>query len=250
MAEHRGGGVRPHARAGHAAARRRRRARARGAGEEGIGADQAFLLHDTYGFPFDLTLELAAEQGLGVDEQGFEELMDEQREARAQRGARRPATTTASGSRAFAEAPSPPTFTGYETIEQPTAVGAVDAGERARAGQARRVAVLRDRRRPGRRRRRRSSARTAAARARGRRGAGRRRPGARARARARGELHEGERVVARVDPRAPAPDRAATTPRRTCCTRRCASGSARTCARRAPTSAPTSCASTSRTARR
>src|SRR5918994_1606987 len=54
-------------------------ARTREAGEEGIGADQAFLLHDTYGFPFDLTLELAAEQGVGVDEQGFEDLMDEQR---------------------------------------------------------------------------------------------------------------------------------------------------------------------------
>ena len=54
-------------------------ARARENGEEGIGADQAFLLHDTYGFPFDLTLELAAEQGLGVDEQGFEELMEDQR---------------------------------------------------------------------------------------------------------------------------------------------------------------------------
>src|SRR5918996_4874884 len=53
--------------------------RTREAGEEGIGADQAFLLHDTYGFPFDLTLELAAEQDLGVDEQGFEDLMDQQR---------------------------------------------------------------------------------------------------------------------------------------------------------------------------
>src|SRR5215210_2314399 len=42
-------------------------ARARDGGAEGIGAEQAFLLHDTYGFPFDLTLELAAEQGLGVD---------------------------------------------------------------------------------------------------------------------------------------------------------------------------------------
>ena len=87
----RGGGVRPHARAGHAAARRRASRAPATAGEEGIGADQAFLLHDTYGFPFDLTLELAAEQGLGVDEQGFEELMDEQRaraRASAGRGAR------------------------------------------------------------------------------------------------------------------------------------------------------------------
>src|SRR5215203_1045388 len=66
-------------------------ARARERGAEGIGADQAFLLHDTYGFPFDLTLELAAEQGLGVDEQGFEGLMEQQRaRARASggRGAR------------------------------------------------------------------------------------------------------------------------------------------------------------------
>ena len=39
-------------------------ARAKDAGAEGIGADNAFLLHDTYGFPFELTVELAAEQGL------------------------------------------------------------------------------------------------------------------------------------------------------------------------------------------
>ena len=61
-------------------------ARAKEAGEEGIGADQAFLLHDTYGFPFDLTLELAGEQGLGVDEQGFEDLMDQAARAGAERG--------------------------------------------------------------------------------------------------------------------------------------------------------------------
>ena len=52
-------------------ARGRHRARRRD-GEEGIGADEAFRLHDTFGFPFDLTLELAAERGVGVDEQGFE----------------------------------------------------------------------------------------------------------------------------------------------------------------------------------
>ena len=39
----------------------------------------AFQLHDTHGFPIDLTLEMAAEQGLTVDEQGFRALMNEQR---------------------------------------------------------------------------------------------------------------------------------------------------------------------------
>ena len=66
---------------------------------------------------------------------------------------------------------------------------------------------------------------------------------------------EGELQRGRARRRARRPARTAsrprpTTPRRTCCTRRCASGSARTCARPAPTWARTSCASTSRTARR
>jgi len=43
------------------------------------GAD-AFQLHDTYGFPYDLTLEMAAEQGLTVDEAGFRALMQEQKD--------------------------------------------------------------------------------------------------------------------------------------------------------------------------
>src|SRR5690242_13239753 len=43
-------------------------ARARDAEEEGISAQDAFLLHDTYGFPIDLTLEIVAEHDLGVDE--------------------------------------------------------------------------------------------------------------------------------------------------------------------------------------
>jgi alanyl-tRNA synthetase len=45
-----------------------------------LGGDQAFQLHDTYGFPIDLTLEMAAEQGLSVDEEGFRTLMNEQRQ--------------------------------------------------------------------------------------------------------------------------------------------------------------------------
>ncbi|USQ74991.1 alanine--tRNA ligase [Ornithinimicrobium cryptoxanthini] len=45
-----------------------------------LAGDQAFALHDTYGFPIDLTLEMAAEQGLEVDREGFTTLMTEQRE--------------------------------------------------------------------------------------------------------------------------------------------------------------------------
>jgi len=49
-------------------------------GSSTIRGEQAFQLHDTYGFPIDLTLEMAAEQGLSVDEPGFRRLMAEQRQ--------------------------------------------------------------------------------------------------------------------------------------------------------------------------
>ncbi|MEU4052815.1 alanine--tRNA ligase [Streptomyces olivaceus] len=56
---------------------------------------QAFLLHDTYGFPIDLTLEMAAEQGIEVDRDGFTALMNDQRErARADARARKSGGTT------------------------------------------------------------------------------------------------------------------------------------------------------------
>jgi alanyl-tRNA synthetase len=45
-----------------------------------LAGDLAFRLHDTYGFPFDLTVELAAEYGVGVDREGFEAALAEQRE--------------------------------------------------------------------------------------------------------------------------------------------------------------------------
>ena len=45
-----------------------------------ISGDEAFRLHDTYGFPLELTEELARERGLPVDEDGFRELMEEQRQ--------------------------------------------------------------------------------------------------------------------------------------------------------------------------
>lgn len=59
---------------------------AKAAGKSVIGGADAFKLYDTYGFPLDLTEDFAAEHGLGVDREGFEAAMEEQRErARAAR---------------------------------------------------------------------------------------------------------------------------------------------------------------------
>ena len=102
---------------------------ARESDEEGIAAADAFLLHDTYGFPIDLTLELVAEAGLGVDEQGFEALMEDQR-GRARAGAGR----FAGGEdlRVRAEALNRHTdfatdFVGYETTDAETTIGAAES---------------------------------------------------------------------------------------------------------------------------
>jgi alanyl-tRNA synthetase len=108
-------------------------AEAREAGTSWIEAEDAFKLHDTYGFPYDLTKELLAEQGLAVDDDGFAELMEEQR-TRARTGA-----ATAHGSEdrhdkvlAFAAATPPSRFVGYETLSATTGVAAIEAdGERA-----------------------------------------------------------------------------------------------------------------------
>ncbi|MGN6443828.1 alanine--tRNA ligase [Amnibacterium sp.] len=54
-------------------------ARTRAAGAAQVAGDTAFLLHDTYGFPIDLTLEVAEEAGLTVDRAAFDRLMQEQR---------------------------------------------------------------------------------------------------------------------------------------------------------------------------
>ncbi|MFD5690629.1 alanine--tRNA ligase [Streptomyces rubiginosohelvolus] len=65
-------------------------ARVKESGGRLLPGAQAFLLHDTYGFPIDLTLEMAAEQGVEVDREGFTALMNEQRErARADARARK-----------------------------------------------------------------------------------------------------------------------------------------------------------------
>ncbi|MCW3065651.1 MAG: alanyl-tRNA synthetase, partial [Solirubrobacterales bacterium] len=103
-------------------------ARAKESGAEGIAAEDAFRLHDTYGFPIDLTLELVAEEGLGVDEEGFEALMDEQR-TRGRIHTRGGVVPDEVRERARALATSAgftSEFTGYATTEQDTTVGAVE----------------------------------------------------------------------------------------------------------------------------
>jgi len=105
-------------------------AAAREAGTSWIEAADAFKLHDTYGFPYDLTKELLAEHGLSVDDGGFEELMEEQRQ-RARMG-----SATAHGSEdrhekviAFASGVPPARFVGYETLRASTGVAAVESDD-------------------------------------------------------------------------------------------------------------------------
>ncbi len=100
--------------------------RTREAGAEGIAAADAFLLHDTYGLPIDLTLELVAEHGLGVDRQGFEALMDEQRARARSRGRVRGGEAARERALAFAAGAGFQTeFAGYQTTDLQTTIGAV-----------------------------------------------------------------------------------------------------------------------------
>ena len=86
--------------------------RSNGAGV--LPGDQAFALHDTYGFPFDLTLEMAREQGLDVDEAGFRRLMSEQRErAKADARSRKAGVTSVTAYREILETGGTTGFTGY-----------------------------------------------------------------------------------------------------------------------------------------
>ncbi|MCW2937654.1 MAG: alanyl-tRNA synthetase [Actinomycetia bacterium] len=79
-----------------------------------LGADQAFKLHDTYGFPIDLTLEMAAEQGLEVDADGFRRLMKEQRDrAKADAAAKKTGNLDVSVLGEFLERTGGVDFTGY-----------------------------------------------------------------------------------------------------------------------------------------
>jgi alanyl-tRNA synthetase len=102
---------------------------AKGGGRTQLSGSKAFALHDTYGFPIDLTLEMASEQGLSVDEEGFRRLMTEQRDrakadARAKKGQHRDAQAYREVADGLGR---PVEFTGYsEVVSEATVKGLVD----------------------------------------------------------------------------------------------------------------------------
>jgi alanyl-tRNA synthetase len=82
-----------------------------------LSGDQVFQLHDTYGFPIDLTLEMAAEAGLRVDENGFRTLMAQQRDrAKADAAARRSGHGDLSEYRTVLDAHGHTDFLGYTDL--------------------------------------------------------------------------------------------------------------------------------------
>ena len=97
--------------------------RAKDEGTSWVAAEDAFQLHDTYGFPYEMTREILAEEGLSVDDQGFEELMEEQRE-RARRGGGAATPDTHQAVIEFVGAAPTTDFVGFERLTAETAVAA------------------------------------------------------------------------------------------------------------------------------
>ncbi|MGX6601192.1 alanine--tRNA ligase [Micromonosporaceae bacterium Da 78-11] len=98
-----------------------------------LSGSQAFQLHDTYGFPIDLTLEIAQEQGLEVDQDGFRRLMTDQRSrAKADAAARKTGHADLSAYRTALDAGGPVEFTGYQEVTRESRVRALigDGGAR------------------------------------------------------------------------------------------------------------------------
>ena len=96
-----------------------------------VAAEDAFRLHDTFGFPYEMTKELLADEGLSVDDQGFEELMERARET-SRRGSSRTRARAEAGAEVHVEheevlrfakqAGFQTRFVGYETTEAETVI--------------------------------------------------------------------------------------------------------------------------------
>ncbi|MBN9643398.1 alanine--tRNA ligase [Corynebacterium mendelii] len=115
-------------------------------GQTTLSGDKAFTLHDTYGFPIDLTLEMAHEAGLEVDREGFNALMAEQKaRAKADNRAKKHGGADLSVYREFVDG-HPTRFTGYGNLtDQATVLGLVHDGTKlTHAGQGKQVEVILD----------------------------------------------------------------------------------------------------------
>jgi alanyl-tRNA synthetase len=121
---------------------------AKRAGTPALSGEQAFLLHDTYGFPIDVTLEMAAEQGVRVDEQGFRELMQQQRDrARADARAKRTGSVDVAAYRELLARHGPTDWRAYTALRTDSRVLALvgdlaeDGGAPAGPGEITRVVL-------------------------------------------------------------------------------------------------------------
>jgi alanyl-tRNA synthetase len=109
-------------------------ASARDAGTSWVEPDDAFRLHDTYGFPYEMTREMLAAEGLEVDDRGFAELMDEAR-ARSRAGGARATVVPGGGPsrdevlRFALTADAQSRFVGYESIEADTVITALERAD-------------------------------------------------------------------------------------------------------------------------
>ncbi|MEX3609886.1 alanine--tRNA ligase [Rothia sp. LK2588] len=98
---------------------------AKATGQSTVSGQDAFTLHDTYGFPIDLTLEMAEEAGVKVDEKAFRELMEEQRHrAQADAQAKKGAHADLSTFRELADQRGS-VFTGYTELKTETTLRAI-----------------------------------------------------------------------------------------------------------------------------
>jgi alanyl-tRNA synthetase len=117
-------------------------------GSAELSGQQAFQLHDTYGFPIDLTLEMAAEQGLKVDEEGFRQLMTQQRDrARKDAADKKTGNADVSVFAALLEQSGGVDFTGYDQVTgEATVIGLLQDGVPvASAGTGAEVGIVLDR---------------------------------------------------------------------------------------------------------
>ena len=91
-----------------------------------LPGDEVFKLHDTYGFPFDLTLEMAREVGLDVDEDGFRRLMTEQRDrAKADAKAKKSGHTDLSEYKKIADKSGATSFLGYSDLKSESKINGI-----------------------------------------------------------------------------------------------------------------------------